>query len=171
MVAAQLLSGAGDVALLGRSEKSFLTGLSSFFAAHLAYAGGFAASGRPVTDAGSWRGAKAAAAVFAVAAPFTGWTSGRKNPALRRPVVAYVGVLCGMVATSTRLSHDLPASARRTIIAGTTLFLASDSILSAQKFLLPEPRPEVGAAVMATYTAGQGLIAAGVLEAVAASRP
>lgn len=170
VVAAQLLSGVGDVALLGRSDRAFLAGLSSFFAAHLAYVGGFATSGRPVADAGSWRGAKVAAATFAIAAPVSGWNAGRQNPALRWPVTAYVGVLCSMVATSTRLSRDLPPSASRTILAGTTLFLASDSILSAQQFLLPEPEPAVEAAVMATYTAGQGLIAAGVLRAVGAAK-
>src|SRR4029450_5237136 len=35
--AAQAFSWGGDVALLGASERSFLTGLGSFFAAHAAY--------------------------------------------------------------------------------------------------------------------------------------
>jgi len=38
-------------------------------------------------------------------------------------------------------------------------------MLAVQKFLLDEPVPVLESAVMATYTAGQGLIAAGVASA------
>ena len=37
VMAAQVLSWGGDVALLGSSERAFLGGLGSFFCAHLAY--------------------------------------------------------------------------------------------------------------------------------------
>ena len=65
--------------------------------------------------------------------------AGRKDPALRIPVAAY--------------ATDLQA--------GTALFLLSDSVLAVQEFLLGEPRPVLESVVMATYTAGQGLIATG----------
>ena len=48
---------------------------------------------------------------------------------------------------------------------GTALFLVSDTVLATQKFLMAEPRPVLESLVMATYTAGQGLIAAGVASA------
>jgi uncharacterized membrane protein YhhN len=59
----------------------------------------------------------------------------------------------------------LPQGARRTLQVGTALFLVSDSVLAVQKFLLTEPRPALESVVMATYTAAQGLIAAGVASA------
>src|SRR4051794_41543369 len=40
-VVAQAFSWAGDVALLGTSERSFLAGVGSFFGAHLAYIAAF----------------------------------------------------------------------------------------------------------------------------------
>ena len=70
-----------------------------------------------------------------------------------------------MFATSRMLDPALPPGARRTLQAGTALFLLSDSVLAVQKFLLPEPRPVLESVVIATYTAGQGLIARGVAGA------
>jgi hypothetical protein len=72
-----------------------------------------------------------------------------------------------MFAASTRLDPELPSTARRLVVAGTALFVASDTILATRRFLLPRPPHPVGdAAVMVTYTLGQGLIAAGVSRAV-----
>ena len=67
-----------------------------------------------------------------------------------------------MFASSRVLDPALPPGARRTVQAGTALFLVSDSVLAVQKFLLAEPRPVLESVVMATYTTAQGLIAAGV---------
>ena len=53
-------------------------------------------------------------------------------------------------------------TARRAVQAGTALFVVSDTALATQAFLLREPRPALDSFVMATYTAGQGLIAVGV---------
>ena len=44
---------------------------------------------------------------------------------------------------------------------GAALFLVSDTILGLQEFVLGRKVPALETAVMATYTAGQGLIAAG----------
>jgi hypothetical protein len=52
------------------------------------------------------------------------------------------------------------------VVAGTALFLVSDALLAAREFLLEEPPPLLDAAVMGSYTLGQGLIAAGVSQAV-----
>lgn len=165
-VAAQALSGAGDIALLNKSEPAFLAGLSSFFGAHVAYTAAFTSVGRPLSDHSHLGGVKAAAGTLAVTAPLMGLAAGRKSPALRIPVMAYAGILTTMFAASTRLDPSIPAPARRTVIAGTGLFLASDTIIGARKFLLPQAGPASDAAVMATYTLGQGLIAAGLAQAV-----
>jgi uncharacterized membrane protein YhhN len=165
-VAAQALSGAGDIALLGTSEPAFLAGLGSFFGAHIAYTTAFVSAGRPLTDRSGLGGVKGAAAVFATMAPVMGWAAGRKSPSLRLPVVAYAGILSTMFAASTRLDPAIPASARRKVVAGSAVFLASDFTLALREFVLHEPPPVTDAAVMATYTLGQGLISAGVSEAI-----
>lgn len=168
-VAAQALSGVGDMALLGKSEPAFLAGLGSFFGAHVAYTAAFTSAGRPLSDRSHLGGVAGAAATFAVTAPLMGWAAGRKSPGLRTPVVAYAGILSSMFAASTRLDPAIPSSARRTLVAGTALFLASDTILGLREFVMPKAGPVTtwaDAAVMATYTAGQGLIAAGVSEAI-----
>jgi uncharacterized membrane protein YhhN len=71
-----------------------------------------------------------------------------------------------MVATSTRLDDSTDARARHTLVAGTALFLTSDSILGIREFVVRDPSPRTQAAldvaVMATYTTSQALIAAGV---------
>ncbi|HET6560671.1 MAG TPA: lysoplasmalogenase [Marmoricola sp.] len=166
-VAAQALSGVGDIALLGRNEPAFLAGLGSFFGAHVAYTTAFASAGRPLGDRSALGGVVGAAGLFAALAPVMANGAGRRSARLRKPVVAYAGILSTMFAASTRLDPELPVGARRTVVAGTALFLASDTIHAARLFLLPQPTHPAGdAAVMATYTLGQGLIAAGVAQAL-----
>jgi uncharacterized membrane protein YhhN len=165
-LAAHAFSGLGDVALLGSREPAFLAGLGSFFGAHIAYVAAFAAEGRPLDDRTHLTGAKAAAVTFATLGPTLGWAAGRRSPALRGPVVAYAGILTSMFAASTRLGEHVPASARRTVAVGTGTFLASDATIGLRRFVLRSPTPRSDAVVMATYTAGQGLIAAGVAHAL-----
>jgi uncharacterized membrane protein YhhN len=167
--AAQLFSWGGDLALLGKSEKSFLTGVGSFFAAHLAYIAAFASARDPhagVTDPGP----KAAAATWAATAPVMAIAAGRKDPTLRLPIAAYAGILSTMFATSTTLKHTIPQGARRRILAGTSLFLLSDSLLGVQEFLRKDRSPGLESAVMGTYTAGQWLIAEGTASAARSAR-
>lgn len=163
-VVAQAFSWGGDVALLGRSERSFLTGVGSFFTAHVAY---IAANLSVRGERAEWdtAGLKAALGLWMVTAPVMSVAAGRKDPALRVPVAAYATILCAMFASSRMLDPALPQSARSNVQAGTALFLLSDCVLAAQKFLVTEPRPVLGAVVMSTYTAGQGLIARGVAQA------
>jgi uncharacterized membrane protein YhhN len=166
--AAHGLSWLGDVSLMSRSEPAFLAGLGSFFGAHIAYVGAFGSAGRPVTDTTNLEGVKAAGLFFAALGPTMGWLAGRRSARLRRPVVAYAGILASMFATSTRLDPAIPADARRTVVTGTSLFLLSDLTLGVRRFVMTEPGPRSDGVVMATYTAGQGLIAAGVARAVRA---
>jgi uncharacterized membrane protein YhhN len=162
--AAQALSWGGDVALLGTSERSFLTGLGSFFGAHVAYIAAFVSvrgEGKDYDTAGL----KVAAGLWLTVTPLMSFAAGRQDPALRAPVAVYATILSGMFASSRMLDPSLPQGARRTLQAGTALFLVSDSVLAVQKFLLTEPRPVLESVVMTTYTAAQGLIAAGVASA------
>lgn len=163
--AAQAFSWGGDVALLGRSERSFLTGVGSFFAAHVAYIAAFASVRGEVEDHDT-AGLEVALGLWLTAAPVFGVAAGRKDPALRVPVAGYATILSAMFASSRMLDPALPKGARTTLQAGTALFLVSDFVLAVQRFLLTEPRPALESVVMTTYTAGQGLIAAGVASAI-----
>ncbi|QIK66145.1 lysoplasmalogenase [Nocardioides sp. HDW12B] len=182
-LAAQLLSGCGDVALLGRGKRPFLAGLGSFLAAHGAYVVGFTSLRSPAPlDPAATRGPRLAAAAFLVAGPVLARAAGRTSPGLRTPVLVYAGALCGMVATASRIGPPADAAARRQVVAGTALFLVSDGLLGTREFLLPDSatgatgaagaggttaaRRILDVAVMATYTAAQGLIASGVADAV-----
>lgn len=167
--AAQLFSWGGDVALLGKSERSFLTGVGSFFVAHLGYIGAFASARDPQAQL-SDPGPKAGATVWLATAPVMAVAAGRKDPNLRMPIAAYAGILASMFATSTTLRHSIPTSARRRILAGTSLFLLSDSLLGIQEFLRKEPTPALESAVMGTYTVGQFLIAEGAAAAARADQ-
>ncbi len=162
--AAQVLSWKGDVALLGRGKRPFLAGVGMFFLAHVGYIAAFAGSrerGALLQDGGP----RAAAAVWVATAPAMAYGAGRKDPTMRVPIAGYASILAAMFATSTTLSRALPARARRRIVAGTALFLASDTLLGVQAFFRDEPAPALEGAVMATYTAGQFLIAEGVVAA------
>ena len=167
-VAAQALSGVGDMALLRESDRAFLAGLGSFFGAHVAYTTAFVSAGRPPTDSGGWQGPAVAAALLGVMGPVMGRAAGRENPRMRGPVMAYAGVLGTMFAASTRLDPAIPSAARRKVVAGTAFFLASDTILATRKFLTHDRSGMGEAAVMATYTVGQALIAAGVADVILA---
>lgn len=162
--AAQALSWGGDVALLGTGTRPFLTGVGSFFGAHVAYIAAFL-SVRGDSTQRDTAGLEAALGLWLTTAPLMSVAAGRKDPALRGPVAAYATILCAMFASSRVLDPAMPRGARLTLQAGTALFLASDTVLAVQKFLLDEPVPVLDSVVMATYTAGQGLIAAGVASA------
>lgn len=162
--AAQGFSWVGDVALLGSGERAFLVGVGSFFASHVSYIAGFG-SVRDRSQAAprlKHPGVGAALGLWVVSAPVLGFAARRSDPKLAVPVVGYAGILSAMFASSTLIGPAVRPWARGTIQAGTGLFLISDSVLGAEKFLLRGEHPALESAVMATYTAGQLLIAAGV---------
>jgi len=141
------LGGAGDVALLGRGEIAFTTGLVSFLAGHMAWImalrqrpGGGLLRARPV-----WA-APHVAAFGAVNAYL--WNRTGQD---RVPVIVYSAALLAMSLTA------LDSGSPRTAVGG-ALFLASDSLLALEKFGgLHLPGHE--GLVMATYTSAQALLA------------
>lgn len=166
--AAQALSWGGDVALLGRGEAAFLAGLGSFFGAHVAYVAGFGRA-TEVHRLQHGAGSKAAAATWVLLAPVMATAAGRRDPKLRLPVAGYAAVLAAMFAAASSLDPVLPTEARRKAVTGAALFLLSDSLLGAQRFLRSTPSPVLEAAVMATYTAGQWYLADGVADVATAA--
>ena len=147
-----LAGGLGDTALLGRSDRAFATGLGSFLAGHLSY-------GVALVRSGGWAGVRARPSAALPAAGLVGAVATALAPragAMRWPVVGYAGVIAAMATLATGTGR--PATA-----AGAWLFCLSDLLLAWQRFG-PRPLPHSDAVVMATYTAGQALIARGFAE-------
>ncbi|WP_370250667.1 lysoplasmalogenase [Nocardioides sp.] len=170
VLAAQAASGAGDVALLGSGERSFLAGVGSFAVAHAAYLRGLGRWGRPWADPAGRRAPVAAAAAWSVLGPAMAGAAARERPALRGPVLGYVAILLSMGASAGRLDPRLPRSARAALGSGAALFLLSDTLIGVREFWVADADPVLDArldgAVMATYTAGQGLLALGAVRAI-----
>jgi uncharacterized membrane protein YhhN len=144
---AMMLSGLGDIALLG-SESWFVPGMGAFAAAHACYIAALAGDGaargvRPRVAAGY-------AALWAILIAVL-W---RGLGSLRVPVAAYSLLLVSMaVLASGRNSRAA---------AGGALFVASDALIACSLAgVNAVPRQE--SAVMPTYVAAQFLLAAGYL--------
>ncbi|HEX5723998.1 MAG TPA: lysoplasmalogenase [Longimicrobiaceae bacterium] len=147
------LSLAGDVFLLLPRDR-FVAGLASFFAAHLCYVAAFGSQLAGVPPA--WTVlpfALYAALLLRILWPHL-------PPGLRVPVTAYAAVLSAMAwaALGQWLRHGDARSALA--FAGAALFVASDSLLAADRFA--RPFPAARALVLGTYWAAQLLIAASV---------
>jgi uncharacterized membrane protein YhhN len=160
LLAAQAFSWGGDVALLKDGEPAFLAGAASFGLAHAAYSTiwrrhqGKGFLKRPTTGL--------IAASTLAAAPMMAIAAGKKHPALGVAVGVYSAALSLVAAQACALDEDIDSTTRGLIAAGALSFLASDTILGANMFLFETKSPVAEQAVMATYTAAQGLLAMGV---------
>lgn len=129
LTTALILSAAGDAFLAGETERWLPLGLVAFLLAHLTYIGLFVHDGygraaliaEPVRTLG-------VAAVFAVAVTMLAWLW-RSLGALRAAVCLYVAAIFVMAAASFTLPHRMWP-----VMAGASLFVASDGLLSAQLF-------------------------------------
>jgi uncharacterized membrane protein YhhN len=161
LVAALALSALGDAFLSRDGDKAFLGGLASFLAAHLAYiALFFLAGGGWELLAEPWRVVLAVAmAAFAAGMLVMLWR--RVAPDLRLPVAAYAAAILGMGVSALTLDNVW-------IIVGAVLFMASDGLLAAEKFLVAAISPHrewMRHAVWALYYAAQLMITLGFLLA------
>jgi uncharacterized membrane protein YhhN len=152
LAAAQALSWGGDVALLKDGPRSFLVGLSSFLAAHVAYIGAYRS--RSSEGLLATRGRRGLMASCAFSAAGLAGAAGRRDRALRGPVLAYGLTLGAMVTAAAAIDPD---HGRGPVLAGASLFLVSDTLLGVRAFLVDDGHALEGA-VMATYTAAQWLI-------------
>lgn len=121
VLAALLLSAAGDALLLSAERAPFLAGLGVFLAAHVAYAIGFATVSRPSA-------ATAALVAVATAAALV-WLWPHAG-AMRGPVVAYCAAIAVMVWLA--LGVDRPE-----LRAGAFLFWLSDLTVARDRFVRP----------------------------------
>jgi uncharacterized membrane protein YhhN len=154
LVIAAVLCLAGDVALLGDSEKRFLFGLSAFAAAHVAYVVTALLVGV------SWPRLAIAFPVLAVLLGFQALTqvlSGamrQGGPPMLVAVVVYSLIISAMVVTATGTPSWLA-------FAGATLFAVSDSMIAYNRFV--EPFPKADLPIMVTYHTGQLLLIGGLI--------
>ncbi|MBM3954696.1 MAG: lysoplasmalogenase [Planctomycetes bacterium] len=160
--AALAFSWLGDVALLGDGDGAFAIGLAGFLVAHVAYAAAFLTHVRggptrqPLT---AWT---LAAGVIACGGLVGTTVVSRTPPSLTVPVALYATAISAMgVAAALRL-RGTSAASFATVFLGAELFIVSDALLAANRFVAPLPAARV--AVMSTYCLGQFLIVAGCLR-------
>ena len=135
LVAALALSAVGDACLAQDGERPFLAGLASFLLAHIAYVGLFWTTGGGIAEIVS-QPSRIVIALTLLAA--VGLILSRLWPAIeaamRPPVALYCVAILAMGLSSL---SDLGAA----VVAGAVLFMASDAILAAGRFLLPHDDP------------------------------
>jgi uncharacterized membrane protein YhhN len=162
LVAALALSALGDAFLSREGDKAFLAGLASFLAAHLAFIAlfGLAGEGSDLLASQPWRMVLAIVmATFAATMLVLLWR--RVEPGLRLPVAAYAAAILGMGIAALTLDNPW-------VVAGAVLFMASDGLLAAEKFLasaISRHSEWMRYAVWALYYAAQLLITLGFLLA------
>ena len=129
LVAGLVCSFAGDVALLGSSERSFLAGLGAFLLAHIAYGGAFWVAGQSA----AW--AVPSLLVLAGVGALVGrWLLPAVTEQLRIPVVGYMVAISLMFVTAWGATG---AGASPWIPLGAGLFYLSDLAVARQQFVSP----------------------------------
>lgn len=129
LAAALALSALGDACLAQDGERAFLAGLASFLAAHIAYSVLFFSMADPgIGFAEPWRlAAGAAMTAFAGGLLYKLWRAAGAK--LRGPVAAYAAAILAMGLTSL----GAPGTG---LALGAAAFIASDSLLATEKFLI-----------------------------------
>jgi uncharacterized membrane protein YhhN len=161
MLAALILSLAGDVLLIPKSKAAFLAGLFAFLGGHLAFAVAF------VERHPDWRWTAVAAAPLLVAGFLVGrWLLPQVERKMRGPVAAYMLVVSSMVALAAGAVGAASPSHLRdfgTLIAAVAFYL-SDVSVAIDRFVRPGFGNRAwGLPLYYGAQAGFALVAAGVL--------
>jgi uncharacterized membrane protein YhhN len=161
LVLALALSAAGDLFLSRDGDGAFLAGLASFLAAHVAYIWLFVMMGGGVDAlaASPWRATLAGCLVLFGIVMYA-MLYRRVGPDLRLPVAAYVIAILAMGVAA--LTTHVPL-----VIIGALLFIASDTLLATERFLLPAISPNrtwMRYARWGLYYAGQLSITMGLVR-------
>ena len=157
LTAALVLSALGDACLAQDGERFFLSGLASFLAAHLAYVGLFLSlatvqTGSEMIAMGLLGTVTAAVGVGLV----------RKAGQLALPVALYVVAIAAMGVTAVPVGG--------LVLVGAIMFMASDTMLGVEKFLLSAAAPAravTAPAIWLLYYGGQLALALGFLTVIA----
>jgi uncharacterized membrane protein YhhN len=145
---------AGDVLLM--VPNGFMAGLIAFLGTHLCYL--------PLFRRGvGWLPSRlAAAAVLGLPGLVLAWEFPLLPGALRLPVGVYTTVIALMVAQAIGRAAKLGTRVAWLTASGATLFVASDTMISLNRFVAPLPLADF--AIMASYFLGQILILRHALE-------
>jgi len=132
-IAAGLGLGAlGDVLLIARGAgRALKLGVLSFLLAHLAYIVAFALRGLDAIAAGL-----ALLALAVLAAGVWRSMSAHITPALRGPVLAYIGVISVMLAAAIGLCVAAPAGSGVLVLTAAAIFYVSDLLVARQRFII-----------------------------------
>ncbi|WP_193174689.1 lysoplasmalogenase [Oricola nitratireducens] len=156
------LCAAGDffLAVEDRSERFFLAGLVAFLLGHIAYIVLFSMLPETAATLPVWlRTAIIAVVIFVALAMAAMLWQAAGN--LRWPVMIYIMAVVAMASSAVTNGGGL-------ITAGALSFMASDTILATERFMMKPDAPGrafTGPAVWITYFAAQLLILFGVLAA------
>ena len=153
LVAGLALSALGDFSLAHEGEHWFVRGLVAFLAAHILYAIFFLNEGQRSIGSG-WLPVVVVAAL-AIGMLIHLWPHLGK---MRAPVIVYTLAIAFMALSAAGTGVWFP------LVAGVGLFLASDSILAHERFVMQPDAPHaavVSHLVWWTYFGGQFLIAYG----------
>lgn len=152
-VAALVLSLAGDIFLMLPNTNLFIGGLGSFFLSHVLYVVGFLSTHVSFGSVVPYWGVLLVVGGIVGAKVISGArASGHEE--LAAPIVGYILILTLMAACGLA-AKNAPAA------AGGLAFLASDSLLSWDRFVKPIPNGHL--AVMTTYHLAQGLLVISLL--------
>lgn len=156
VIAALLLSCAGDICLMFEGNRWFIGGLGSFLVAHIvfvvAYVAGLDQVAPPWWSAGF--------VIYGLA--FFGWLLPRTGP-LKLPVMIYGAALMGMAITASARWVNLHDTGAALALAGAAIFVVSDSALAVRKFSAAYRHAQP--LILSTYWLAIGLIAVSAASA------
>ncbi len=140
----------GDVLLMLPGDW-FVPGLASFLVAHLFYLTLF-------REGQGWFANRGALATMLLigASVYAALFSHLGDPTLKLAVAAYVTVISLMAAQALGRAGTLITPSARWVAAGACVFMASDTLIAIDKFLVPVPLASFW--ILATYFAAQMLI-------------
>lgn len=144
----------GDVFLMFRNEKCFLTGLFSFLAGHIMYAAVFLTVSVPKAD---WRTAACVFLYAIYAMTIFRRLAGSVKAGLRIPVLLYVIIILFMSLSAGLLHGHVSFECWLLLWGGSLLFVISDTLVAVEKFLNPHVH-----GVMETYVPAQLLLMLGI---------
>jgi uncharacterized membrane protein YhhN len=124
-----LLSMAGDMFLVGQTQRHFLFGLASFLLAHIAYTTAFILRGQERRQA-----LMAAIPIVIIAVIVLAWLKPHLDAPIELPVQVYVAAISLMVITAFGARG---AGAPRLIVIGALLFFVSDLAVAMQRIVTP----------------------------------
>lgn len=167
----------GDLVLLGSSDVTLLIGMAAFLVTQVSYLIAFSRVRglrfrRAILVPGPEpvRGVVSRSRVLLV--PFAlvllgfVWLLWPLAGDLRIPLALYGAALTAMVVAALNLVGRMPPRAAWVTVGGAALFWISDALIGITVVELVAASPTIDALIMATYTAGQGLIALGLVTGV-----